>query len=369
MYIVMISQNNFQIIQDKAEAMKLTEELAKTQKVYFFELKNVVETKLTWGKPSKNEKIEASIPVQDNELMVIPAFTLPINLNTDLDAQFLGVPESLPIQDQSFSYYPKIREYSTTGFNTVDIENSEEQIKASMEKLENIKHPFDEVIAVAENKEEIETLETENEKIESELSEEITQTFEVQEVSNNEALEPAKENEIVEKKVVEKVNSEASEERRFTLSIGKSTSAMSESNVKKQCETLFKEALEKENKLDALQDAKASLKEWYKNDNITEIEWFKDLYEKYKSLANEENIKDESEVDSLKKLQTLKEIASNSNYRVDTIERMAKSHKFQILSNTKYKDEYEKILKEITQKETELAASEIFNIDVSGVNK
>lgn len=313
MYIVMINEKNFQIIQDKTEAQRVTEELARSQKVYFFELKNVVETKLSWNKPSKSEKIKCSIQESiDNNFDAggvftgpskeVPVFRLPAYI--DPNSPF----NPLLIQDKSFEVYPKIRvcEESkdpelftklTEIFDTSRsmLEESDNTQISITDYLDNLNNKDETIVIPA--KSEIELFDSEfekaletNEKNESE----ITQTFEVQEVSNYQVLEPVKEsditNGIVEQKVIKDVKAEVLEEKRFTLSIGKSTSSMSESNVKKQCEKLFQDALESEDPIEALKGAKANLESWYKNDNLASLDWFENLYTKYLPLASKKAV-------------------------------------------------------------------------------
>lgn len=203
---------------------------------------------------------------------------------------------------------------------------SEKKLQDLEQKLQDVKHPFE--IPLKE-------LET-NEKEESVG---IEKTFEVQEIGD--------------------VNSS---EKIFTNSLG---FTMSEENVKKQTQTLFKEALEQEEPLVALGNEIEKMCNWYKDDLLHEYKWFRDLCDEYQVLATQKlgaisnlnaaietkEVKEDSNDDiHFKNLQTLKDMAKNPNYKIETIERLLKSPKNEALINTKYKDEYEKLVLDIKAK-------------------
>lgn len=92
--------------------------------------------------------------------------------------------------------------------------------------------------------------------------------------------EPVKENKAI----------ETSEEKTFLCDIGATSFPMLEKNVKKQCQTKFNEALDSNAPMERLKAEKETLINWYKKDQLNNIDWFQNMYTAYLARASKKEL-------------------------------------------------------------------------------
>lgn len=81
--------------------------------------------------------------------------------------------------------------------------------------------------------------------------------------------------------IQEKAPEVEKEIKSFWCDLGATSFPMTETNLKKQCNTKFTEALNSDDPIESLKNEKETLCRWYKKDNLDSIDWFNNLYASY----------------------------------------------------------------------------------------
>lgn len=81
--------------------------------------------------------------------------------------------------------------------------------------------------------------------------------------------------------IQEKAPEVEKEIKSFWCDLGATAFPMTETNLKKQCNTKFTEALNSDDPIESLKNEKETLCRWYKKDKLESIDWFNNLYASY----------------------------------------------------------------------------------------
>lgn len=106
------------------------------------------------------------------------------------------------------------------------------------------------------------------------------------------------------------------QEKTYICYIGATSFPMLETNLKKQCETKFKETLEKEAPLEALKNEKTTLMNWYKDTKLQDLDWFQHLYTKYIALASKKTVENTCQTSDVISTDPLEELLREFEHRL-----------------------------------------------------